>query len=154
MVKYAKPGQTVSVRVDAAGSGTYQGVIAGVNPLGNQIGRFFTVRITLAGSLAGLKSNMFAHGMLPIKTVTDATVVPADALIIVDHASFVFTVANKKAKRVPVVRGIQVGEDQQISGLPQGALVVVDGQASLSEGTPVEVDTQAGAPKPSDSVMK
>ena len=153
MVKYAKPGQTVSIRVDAAGTGTYTGVVAGVNPMGNQIGRFFTVRITLAGNLAGLKSNMFAHGTLPIQTAVEATVVPSDAVIVVDHASFVFTVSNKKAKRVPVVRGIQVGEEQQISGLPSGTLVVVKGQASLAEGTPVAVDGQADAPK-ADSVMK
>ena len=154
MVKYAKPGQTLSIRVDAGGTGTYTGVVAAVNPVGNQIGRFFSVRITLAGNLTGLKSNMFAHGTLPIQTANSATVVPADAVIVVDHASYVFTVQNKKAQRVPVVRGIQVGEEQQISGLPSGTLVVVQGQASLVDGTPVAVDTETGAPKAANSVMK
>ncbi|MHB8636025.1 MAG: efflux RND transporter periplasmic adaptor subunit [Fimbriimonadaceae bacterium] len=154
MVKYAKVGQVVPVRVDAVSGATYQGVVAGVNPLGNQIGRFFTVRITLAGNLAGLKSNMFAHGTLPIKTANSATVVPADAVVVIDHAAYVFTVSNKKAKRVPIIRGIQVGEEQQIIGLPPGTLVVVKGQASLSDGMPVAIDSESGGATTSDSVMK
>ena len=154
MVKYAKPGQPVTVRVDAAGTGTYQGYVMAVNPLGNQIGRYFTVRITLQGNLSGLKSNMFVHGLLPIHTVTDATVIPSDAMIVVDHAAYVFTVENQKAKRLPVVAGLQVGEEQQVSGLPKGTLVVVKGQASLTEGAPVAVDSAANSLKTSDSVMK
>ena len=154
MVKYAKPGRRVTVRVDAAGTGTYTGIVAAVNPLGNQIGRFFTVRITLEGNLAGLKSNMFAHGTLPIQTATAATVVPADAVVVVDHAAYVFTVENKKAKRHPVVPGIHVGEEQQISGLPSGTPIVVKGQSSLANGTPVEVDKDANMSKTSDSVMR
>src|ERR1035438_4087611 len=97
---------------------------------------------------------MFAQGTLPIETAVEATGVPSVAAILVDHASFVFTVDNKKAKRVPVVRGIQVGEEQQISGLPNGTLVVVKGQASLAEGTPVAVDEHDVGTKAADSVMK
>ncbi|HLK15061.1 MAG TPA: efflux RND transporter periplasmic adaptor subunit [Fimbriimonadaceae bacterium] len=154
MVKYAKPGQRVDVRIEAAGNGSFSGMIAAVNPLGNQIGRFFLVRITLQGNLAGLKTNMFVHGILPIHTVSNATVVPTSAIVLADHTSYVFTVESKKAKRVAVVPGLQVGEEQQINGLPSGTLVVVKGQASLTDGAPVEVDKQADAPKTSDSVMK
>lgn len=152
MVRYAKPGTAVAVRIDSAGSGAYPGVVAAVNPVGNQIGRFFNVRITLLGNLAGLKTNMFARGSLPIHTAHDATVVPTDAVIVQDQTAYVFTVHDKKAKRVPVVRGIQVGEEQQISGLPAGELVVVRGQTSLSDGTPVVVDS--GDAKAADAVMR
>ncbi len=143
-VSSAKPGTLVDVKVDAVPGRTYLGTIAAVNPLGNQIGRFFTVRVMLKGDLAGLKSNMFAHGSLPIKTAASATVVPADAVLVKGGSAYVFTVEDKKAKQVPVVQGIQVGEQQQVTGLPAGVKVVTKGQASLVDGAAVEVDTSQG----------
>lgn len=143
-VHAAKPGTLVNVKVDAVPDHTYIGTIAAVNPLGNQIGRYFTVRVMLRGDLAGLKSNMFAHGSLPIQTAANATVVPSDAVLVKSGSAYVFTVENGKAKQVPVVQGIQVGEEQQITGLPSGNKVVIKGQASLVDGAAVEVDTQQG----------
>lgn len=154
MVKFAKAGQPVSVHVDAAGPGTFVGSVASVNPIGNQIGRYFTVRINLQGSLAGLKSNMFAHGTLPVQTAANATVVPTDAVIVQDNAAYVYTVVNQKAKRVPVVRGIAVGDEQQVAGLPKNSLVVIKGQASLTDGAPVAIDSATGAAKTGDSVTR
>jgi RND family efflux transporter MFP subunit len=143
-VKNAKPGTPVSVTVDAVSGRTFQGYVAAVNPLGNQIGRFFTVRVMLKGDLAGLKSNMFAHGSLPVKTAANATVVPAEAVLVKNGKASVYTVENGKAKQIPVVQGVQVGDEQQIIGLPTGTKVIVKGQASVNDGDQVAIDNGQG----------
>jgi RND family efflux transporter MFP subunit len=78
--------------------------------------------------------------------IEDAIVVPANAVQVSQTGTFVFVVADGRAKVQPVKVERQVGaETVIIAGLSGGETVVVDGQLLLANGTRVNVRTPAAA---------
>jgi RND family efflux transporter MFP subunit len=149
VIDSVKIGAPIEVSVDALPQHHFSGTVAAVNPLGSDIGRQFKVRITLAGDLAGVRANMFAHGKLVVKSVPDAVVVPSTAVLGTGSNQYVYTVEGNKAKKLKVTTGLLVKDEVQVSGIAAGTMVVVYGQTNLIEGTPVKVVDQNGTtPKP------
>jgi membrane fusion protein, multidrug efflux system len=73
-----------------------------------------------------------------ILRVEDTIVVPSNAVQVSQTGTFVFVVADGKAKVQPVTVDRQVGKETAISaGLTGGETVVTDGQLLLSNGTRV-----------------
>jgi membrane fusion protein, multidrug efflux system len=87
--------------------------------------------------------------------VEDAIVVPTNAVQVSQTGTFVFMVADGKAKVQPVTVDRQVGPETVISsGLNAGDTVVTDGQLLLSNGTrvnPRPAQPPGGAPKAAGS---
>ncbi len=134
-----KPGQRVSVTVDALGNRTFPATVRTVGNLGSAQGRLFTARIVFDGAPSDVKPGMFARGVIVLRTIPGATVVPTVAIQKSDEGgAYVMVVQNGTAKRVPVEVGLAQGDVSQISGLPAGAPVIVKGQTGLQEGAKVK----------------
>lgn len=134
-------GTQVTIQVDSLPGKQFHGSVSAVNPLGVEIGRLFKVRITLTGDLQGLKPNMFAHGTIVSRRVPNAAVVPNTAIVAIGQKSVVFTEADGKAHANPVELGIRLESVTQVtSGLSPGQKIIVEGQDSLEEGSPVTTE--------------
>ena len=80
--------------------------------------------------------------------VEDAVTVPANAVSVSQTGNFVFVIEDDKARVQQIVVERQVGEESVIaSGLKGGETVVTDGQAFLSNGTRVRIQS-GGRPAP------
>jgi multidrug efflux system membrane fusion protein len=91
----------------------------------------------------------FVQVALELDVEVDAVTIPAQAVVQVATAYFVFTVdAEGKARRTPVRLGRQSGQRVLISeGLQGGEQVVVDGQQRIADGMTVQVrSARPGAP--------
>jgi len=132
-------GLQVQVHVDGLSGKSFKGQIVGVNPLGDSVGRLFSVRVQFSGSMEGLKPGMFARGSVAIRTIPNAVVVPTIAIQSRGDDRFVFVVDGNKAKQVKVTPGITKGEWTQVTGLSEGAKVVTAGQEDLIDGSQVKV---------------
>jgi multidrug efflux system membrane fusion protein len=92
----------------------------------------------------------FVQVSLELDLEANAVTIPAQAVVQVADAYFVFTVdAEGKARRVPVRLGRQAGQRVLIAeGLQGGESVIVDGQQRIADGMTVQVRGAAGRGAP------
>lgn len=132
-------GKPVTVRVDALNR-DLSGRIVAVNPLGSDVGRVFKVRVHIDSDPAELKPGMFARGIVELRRIPDAIVVPSSAVITQGGEKAVFIVEGKKAKRVKVSTGLSQDGLLQVDGISPGQQVVIEGQTKLTDGAEVKED--------------
>jgi len=119
---------------------TITGTVTSLNPLGTSFGRSFSVRIVLAGLPADAKPGMFARGVITLRTIPDAILIPVTAVVTRNEKRVVFVVEDGKAKSIPVTQGLRDAGNVQVTGIAVGQKVVVRGQESLDDGSKVKVD--------------
>ncbi len=131
-------GSQVKVTIDALQGRTYTGTVLAVNPLASGQGRLYTARIIINES-GGIRPGMFARGQIQLGIRKGATVVPVAAVIRDGETAYLFTIANKKAKKQIVKTGLQNGDFLEIQGLATGEKVVTSGQSTIVDGSDVKV---------------
>lgn len=143
------PGTGVEISVDALPDTKLSGKVVSINPLADNIGRLFKTRIQFVGTPAGVRPGMFAKGAVIIRTVPNAVLVPASAVLKNGDDTFVIVVDGGVAKRKAVKVGIQSGSQLQITGAAVGTKIVVDGQVGLVDGMKVRAKEQTAEEKKS-----
>src|SRR5206468_1100960 len=133
----------VTVTLDALPGQTFTGSVQGISGVGSNVGRLFSVRIGLNGSLSEVRPGMFARGVVQVRSVSGATVVPTTAIVRKNDKDTVFLATGDKAKAVIVTRGIAQGDVVQVTGVHPGDPVIVQGQSDLDDGVKIQVDTKA-----------
>jgi multidrug efflux system membrane fusion protein len=104
------------------------------------------LRAIFTNSQNRLWPGLYVNMLLTLSEQADATVVPAQAIMLGDKGSFVYVVgADKKVEphTVVPVRTIE-GETVVEKGLQPGELIVTDGQARLEPHARVEIKTSIG----------
>lgn len=87
-----------------------------------------------------LRPGMYALVRLGLERKPDALLLPADALVSEKGGASIFTVADGKAKKVPVKTGFNDGVNAEITGGLSGAeAVMLVGQQAVADGQPVNV---------------
>lgn len=133
-------GSHVTVTIDALGDRGLSGTVTAINPLGQEVGRIFKARVQISGDLTGVRPGMFARGAVTVRTYSNVTVVPTAAVVQRGSEDCVFVVEGTKVKLARVTKGLQKDGVVQVSGVVPGDKVVVSGQNSLDEGTPIRID--------------
>lgn len=139
-------GVPVRVTLAALPDRTLEGRVAAISPLGSGVGRLFNVRIALQGETAEVRPGMFAQGLVTLRTIRDAVVIPANAIVRQEGRDVVFVKQGDVAKRLPVQTGLRSGERVQVSGLEIGLDLIVEGQTLVSDGTKIRIDAPPSAP--------
>lgn len=100
-----------------------------------------TVKVTLeVEGRDRLRPGMFASVFLQTDTHEGALVIPRAALALDSVGSTVFVAEGAAAERRQITLGVREGDAVEVlEGLAEGEMVVVVGQDSLAEGTPIEV---------------
>lgn len=146
LVAQVKVGDAVEVSIDALPDLKFSGSVAAINPLGRELGRLFSVRIQILGLTDQLMPGMFARGLLRVREIPGAVVVPSDAVVTRSGASYVFVVSGDQAKRVDVRTGMRQNGNVQVFGIESGQRVVVKGAAGLIDGAAIRIeDAKEGA---------
>jgi HlyD family secretion protein len=148
-ISRVKIGDPVAVSVTALPGRTFAGVVAAVSPQAQEIGRFFNVRIQLSGETAEVRPGMFASGQVRLRTIPNATVVPASSVVERGGRSVVFLAQDGKAKQVVVTVGMRQENVVQVTGINSGDPVIIRGQEALEEGSLIQVQSatlKASAP--------
>ena len=149
-----RTGQRVEVVLDALGGTTRTGRLSRVYPLLDPELRTRTVEAEPTSS-QGLIPNQFARVTLFLDQVTNAVIVPAEAIMETPEGSKIaYVVEAGKAMRRKVRTGIeQATQIQLVEGIEAGEQVVTAGNAQLKPGAPVRVagmggETGGGRKKP------
>ena len=131
-------GQTVSVRVEAAGTAPLRGVIQTISPAADPRTLGYTVKVTVVAPGEGVRPGMFARISLPVSTRDNVLVVPNTAIVTETGVPYVYTVVEGKVQKI----AIRIGSaDQSVTevteGLSEGAVVITEGQSFLAAGDTV-----------------
>jgi HlyD family secretion protein len=144
-----KVGQPATVTTDAYPERTFTGTVSRIVPLADAQSRGFPVRVKVTNPPdRPLKAGMFARVTLQSGQARPALLVPRDALVTNRGAQpVVFTVQEGVARALPVTVRASRGDRVAVQGegLARGTMIVVAGQATLSDGAPVMVGGGPGA---------
>ncbi len=131
-------GQEVTFAVAAVPGAEFLGRVDFVDPVVQLPSRTITVKAEVPNRRRELKAGMFIEARLATDVRSDAVVVPEDAILPLQNATFVWVVAEGAATRRQVDLGVRKPGFVEIrSGVEVGEQVVVGGLERLSEGTPV-----------------
>jgi multidrug efflux system membrane fusion protein len=106
------------------------------------------LKATFTNTDRRLWPGQFARVSLRLNTLSNATVVPSQAVQTGQDGQFVFVVKpDSSVDQRPVEVGQRVADDIVVSkGLAPGETVVTEGQLRLEQGTKVQVGSGGGAP--------
>jgi len=159
-------GQPVTLRVDAYGDRSFNGVVTAINSLVDQATRNVQVQATLANPDALLRPGMFAKVSVLMSDMKDVIAIPATAIHYAPYGDSIFVVSEMKdqtGKNFKAVKEqfVKVGQSRGdmisiVSGLKPGEEVVTSGVFRLKSGAHIVVNNEIKpeselAPTPSDS---
>lgn len=131
-------GQEVTFAVAAVPGVEFKGTVDFVDPVVQLPARTITVKAEVPNRRRELKSGMFIEARLATDTRPDAVLVPEDAILPLQNATFVWIISEGTATRRQVELGVRMPGFVEIkSGVDVGEQVVVGGLERLSEGAPV-----------------
>ncbi|GAB4388289.1 MAG: multidrug efflux RND transporter periplasmic adaptor subunit VmeC [Thermodesulfovibrionales bacterium] len=141
VLPFVKTGRKVDLK---ARGDSLTGRVEAVVPRGDVATRTFSVKVRLQNR-TGLLEGMEARVFLPSGDKIEGLVVPRDALSSVMGMDVIFVVRDSAARMVPVAvtgySGLEAGVRplDEAAGLAEGMQVVVQGNARLQDGQPVQV---------------
>ncbi|MGH8054229.1 MAG: efflux RND transporter periplasmic adaptor subunit [Stenotrophomonas sp.] len=134
-----KPGQVVSLQVDALPGKSFSGEVNRVAPVVDTGSGTFRVVTSFSGDQE-LQAGMFSRLSINYDQRADALVVPRAALLEDGGKPAVYVVRDGKAVRTELALGYDdAGFVEVRNGLQQGDEVVIAGKAALREGSAVQV---------------
>jgi RND family efflux transporter MFP subunit len=138
-VALVRRGSPARIRVDAFPNEPFDGSVTRVDDLMQADTKTRRVLVDIRNPENKLHAGMFANVEIVLEHEERALVLPREAVRGETDAPFVFVVKDGAARRVPVRIGLNTITDVQIvSGLTAQDAVVLQGGASLADGTPVE----------------
>ena len=141
MAAWVRPGQMVTVAVEAYPDRSFSGKITRINPSVEQQTRSFEVEALIENHERLLKPGFFVKASIPSSNVADAVFVPRSALLYVYGMYKVFTVQGDTLKEREVKIGERADESVEVlEGLSAGERVAIPiaGQ-ELKDGARIEV---------------
>ncbi|GAB4366273.1 MAG: efflux RND transporter periplasmic adaptor subunit [Deltaproteobacteria bacterium] len=137
VLRHLSPGTVLPVRANGRRT---TGRVAAIVPRGDVATRTFPVKVRLENRF-GLIEGMEARVEVPTASRSRSLLVPRDALVTAMGKTMVFTVAEGKAKGIPVEVTAYEGNRAAVKGpgLSAGMPVIVKGNERVREGQPVAV---------------
>ena len=142
-----KPGQHISVRVDAYPGEVFSGEVYVIDTRMDAQTRTMLLRGRIPNAAKNLRPGMFARVALVLATRTNALVIPEQAMVPFGSDQFVYRVIDGKAVQTRVEPGRRINGKVEIkSGVNVGDSVITAGQMKLRDGMPVAVLDNKVAP--------
>jgi membrane fusion protein (multidrug efflux system) len=146
-----KRGQLVSFQVAALPGRNFSGEVIFIDPTVELPGRTILIKAVVPNPRRELASGMFIEARLATSIRPNAIVVPEDAILPMQGATFVWVVKEGKADRRQVTLGVRTAGWAEIvgGGIEAGDQVVVGGLERLFPGAvvmPQVVERHRGAP--------
>ncbi|MDG3583511.1 efflux RND transporter periplasmic adaptor subunit [Galbibacter pacificus] len=103
--------------------------------------RTLKMRAITDNSEQKLYPGMYVNVNLPLETVTNALMVPTEALIPIQNGKKIFIARNGRAQEIEVQTGARTDRYVRVlSGLKPGDTILTYGVMALDNGTPVKLD--------------
>jgi HlyD family secretion protein len=140
-ISHVTEGQNAALQVTAYPVQDFPAIVTNVAPTADSQSHTFAVQVTPLDEDHLLRSGMYANVSLLIEEKQETLLVPRAALTEVDGQETVYVVSDDNTvEQRAVTTGLEEdGRVEILSGLTSGERVVIAGNASLQDGTQVEV---------------
>ena len=140
------PGQLVSLTTDAYPGEQFTGRIERIAPVFRKSTRQARIEMTIDNPQHRLKPGMFIRTTIVLTQVSDATIIPEQALTIRDDRSGVFIVSEEGQSVAwhEVKVGIREGDRVQVEGKGLSGRVVTLGQQLVKNGSAITIPDVQG----------
>ncbi len=133
-------GDVVSISIPTLDKAVYEGRIVEIGMVMDQTSKSYPVRISLDNSKGNFLAGMYAEVSIITDRVSDALVVPVDAISYKGDATSVMVVVDDKAEQRIITTGVNDGDSYVVTdGLVSGDAVIVKGNTDLVSGEKVTV---------------
>ena len=140
-------GVPVSVTVDALQGATIEGTLVAVSPMATGAGRLFLARVQIGEMPEGVRTGMFARGVVTMDQRSGVHLLPSEALLQDSKGSYVYLMAGDQAARIDVQPGAIKNGSTEVRGLSDGDLAIIKGQTGIGEGSFVRIEDGETAAK-------
>lgn len=135
--------EPVTVSVEGLQGRTFQGSITRFSYSLDDPAKTMLAEIELSNPKLELRPGMYALAKIGIERKEDALLLPADTLLVEKAGCSVFTIADNKAKKMPIKMGFDDGTNAEVTaGIKPEQPVIVLGKKSLADGQPVQVEAK------------
>jgi len=136
-----RPGDRHRFRLDAVADGIFTGAVHVAAQAAEPGGHAFRVELEADNAAGDIRPGMIAQIDLRRGTLTDAIILPIEAIVPLKGETVVYTVEDSRAVRRVVRIGGFLDTDVIIrSGIASGDAVIVDGNRAVLDGTRVRVE--------------
>ncbi len=135
-------GQDVLLRVASEPGREFRGRVAIVNQTADPLSKKFNVEASFDNPGLVLRPGTFGDAVFEVQSHENTLVIPQKAVL---ENSFVLVAEGSKAVRKNVVLGLKNSTMIEVlDGLSEGALVIVEGNFGLEDGSAIEVTGEVG----------
>ena len=139
-VPLIKNGVPARLTVEELPGQTFTGAVTRFAHALDQATKTMLTEIELPNPNRGLRPGAYASVRLELERKPDALLIPVPALVTEKAGTFVFTIADGKAKKTPVQAGFNDGVNVEITdGVKPGEPVILVGKQPLTDGQPVTI---------------
>lgn len=144
-LRKARVGQSVPVRVDALGQQQFTGAISKIIPSADPETRTFDIRVGVDNSEGKLQQGMYAELEIISERVSNALVIPRDAVITREGQDIVYVAEGGRAKQREVTTGIHDETNVVVTdGLREGDRLIISGQTVVRPNCRIQMTDESG----------
>jgi membrane fusion protein (multidrug efflux system) len=136
-VPFIKNGLPVQVMVEELPGRSFPGTVTRFAHALDEATKTMLTEIEMPNPSGAVRPGAYASVRLEVERRPDALLVPVGAVVVEKAGTFVFTVADNKAKKAPVRTGFNDGVNVEVSDLKPDERVILIGKQTLTDGQPV-----------------
>jgi len=136
-VPFIKNGLPVQVIVEELPGRSFPGTVTRFAHALNEATKTMLTEIEMANPNGDLRPGAYASVRLVVERKPGALLVPVQALVVEKAGSFLFIVADNKAKKTPVHVGFNDGVNVEVTDAKADQRVILVGKQTLTDGQPV-----------------
>jgi RND family efflux transporter MFP subunit len=136
-VPFIKNGLPVQVTVEELPGRSFPATVTRFAHALNEATKTMLTEIEMANPNGDLRPGAYASVRLEVERKPDALLVPVQALLVEKAGTFLFTVADNKAKKTPIHVGFNDGVNVEVTDAKPDQRVILVGKQTLTDGQPV-----------------
>jgi membrane fusion protein (multidrug efflux system) len=136
-VPFIKNGLPVQVTVEELPGRSFPATVTRFAHALNEATKTMLTEIEMANPNGDLRPGAYASVRLEVERKPDALLVPVQALVVEKAGTFLFIVADNKAKKTPIHVGFNDGVNVEVTDARPDQRVILVGKQTLTDGQPV-----------------
>jgi membrane fusion protein, multidrug efflux system len=136
-VPFIKNGVPAQLTLEELPGRTFPGTVTRFAHALDEATKTMLAEIEMPNPSGDLRPGAYATVRLEVERKPDALLVPVQALAVEKAGTFVFTVADNKAKKTPVHTGFNDGVNVEVADLKPDQRVILIGKQTLTDGQPI-----------------
>jgi membrane fusion protein (multidrug efflux system) len=136
-VPFIKNGLPVQVTAEELPGRSFPGTVTRFAHALNEATKTMLTEIEMANPNGDLRPGAYASVRLEVERKPDALLVPVQALLVEKAGTFLFIVADNKAKKTPIHVGFNDGVNVEVTDAKPDQRVILVGKQTLTDGQPV-----------------